>query len=62
MNERAKIKAKVQKPCTHFDEPHEVVANFSQSKAHKVAALDRLERAARLDASLPVALEVSANG
>jgi hypothetical protein len=48
MNEQATSDAKVQKPSTHFDEPHEVVADSSLSKAQKVEALDTLEQDARL--------------
>lgn len=47
MSERAKSDAKVQKPSTHFDEPHEVVVDSSLSKAQKVEALDTLEQDAR---------------
>ena len=46
MNEQDKSDAKVRKPSTHFDEPHEVVAS-SLSKARKVEALDALEQDAR---------------
>jgi hypothetical protein len=48
MNEQPKSDAKVQKPSAHFDEPHEVVADSSLSKAQKVEALDTLEQDARL--------------
>jgi hypothetical protein len=48
VNEQAKSNAKVQKPSAHFDEPHEVVADSSLSKAQKVEALDTLEQDARL--------------
>lgn len=48
MNQQAKSDAKVQKPSTHFDEPHEVVADSSLSNAQKVEALDTLEQDARL--------------
>ena len=48
MNEQANTNAKVQKPSAHFDEPHEVVADSSLSKAQKVEALDTLEQDARL--------------
>jgi hypothetical protein len=44
---QAKIDEKVQKPATHFDEPHEVVADPSLSKPQKVKALDTLEQDAR---------------
>jgi hypothetical protein len=48
MNEQPKSDAKVEKPSTHFDEPHEVVADSLLSKAQKVKALDTLEQDARL--------------
>jgi len=48
VNEQANSNAKVQKPSAHFDEPHEVVADSSLSKAQKVEALDTLEQDARL--------------
>ena len=48
MNEQAKSDAKVQKPSAHFDEPHEVVADSTLSKAQKVEVLDTLEQDARL--------------
>ena len=48
MNEQAKSDAIVQKPSTHFDEPHEVVTDSSLSKAQKVEVLDTLEQDARL--------------
>ena len=47
MNEQTKSDAKVQKPSTHFDEPHEVVEDSSLSKAQKVETLDTLEQDAR---------------
>jgi hypothetical protein len=47
MGEQAKSDAKVQKPSTHYDEPHEVVADSSLSKAQKVEALNTLEQDAR---------------
>jgi len=47
MGEQAKSAAKVQKPSTYYDEPHEVVADSSLSKAQKVEALNTLEQDAR---------------
>ena len=47
MGEEAKSDAKVQKPSTYYDEPHEVVADSSLSKAQKVEALNTLEQDAR---------------
>ena len=47
MSEQAKCDAKVQKPSTYYDEPHEVVADASLSKAQKVEALNALEQDAR---------------
>ena len=47
MNEQTKSDEKVDKLCSHFDEPHEVVADPSLSKARKVEALDMLEQDAR---------------
>jgi len=47
MNEQTKSDEKVQKPSTHFDEPHEVVEDSSLSKVRKVEALDVLEQDAR---------------
>jgi hypothetical protein len=47
MSTQAKSDAKVRKPSTYFDEPHEVVLDFSLSKAQKVEALDTLEQDAR---------------
>jgi len=47
MNEQAKNDAKVQKPSTHFDHPHDVVGDASLSKAGKGKALDALEQDAR---------------
>jgi hypothetical protein len=47
MNDKAKNDEKVQKPSSHFDEPHEVVDDSSLSKAGKVKALDVLEQDAR---------------
>ena len=44
---QTKIDEKVQKPATHFDEPHEVVTDSSLSKPQKVKALDALEQDAR---------------
>jgi hypothetical protein len=44
---QAKSDDKVQKPATHFDEPHEVVADSSLSISQKVKALDALEQDAR---------------
>jgi hypothetical protein len=44
---QTKIDEKVQKPATHFDEPHEVVADSSLSEPQKVKALDALEQDAR---------------
>ena len=44
---QAKTDEKVQKPATHFDEPHEVVADSSLSKPQKGKALDALEQDAR---------------
>jgi hypothetical protein len=47
MDKPAKSDAKVRRPSAHFDEPHEVVADASLSKAQKVEALDTLEQDAR---------------
>jgi hypothetical protein len=47
MSDQAKSDAKVQKPSTYFDEPHEVVVDSSLLKAQKVEALDTLEQDAR---------------
>ena len=47
MSDQAKSDAKVQKPSTYYDEPHEVVADSSLSKAQKVEALNTLEQDAR---------------
>jgi hypothetical protein len=47
MSTQAKSDAKVRKPSTYFDEPHEVVLDSSLSKAQKVEALDTLEQDAR---------------
>jgi len=47
LSEQAKSDAKVQKPSTYYDEPHEVVVDSSLSKAQKVEALDTLEQDAR---------------
>ncbi len=47
MSEQAKSDAKVQKPSTYYDEPHEVVVDSSLSKAQKVEALNTLEQDAR---------------
>ena len=44
---QTKSDEKVQKPATHFDEPHEVVVDSSLSKPQKVKALDALEQDAR---------------
>jgi len=48
MSEPAKRDANVQKPSSYYDEPHEVVADSSLSKAQKVEALNTLEQDARL--------------
>jgi hypothetical protein len=47
MREQAKSDAKVRKPPAHYDEPHEVVADPSLSKAQKDEALNPLEQDAR---------------
>ncbi len=47
MTELTKTEEKVQKPSSHFDEPHEVVVDPSLSKARKAEALDVLEQDAR---------------
>lgn len=47
MSDQAKSDAKVQKPSTYFNEPHEVVVDSSLSKAQKVEALNTLEQDAR---------------
>jgi hypothetical protein len=47
MSEQAKSDLKVQKPATYFEEPHEVVADPSLSKAQKAEALNTLEQDAR---------------
>ena len=47
MSEKAKTDAKVHKPSAHFDEPHEVVVDYSLSKNQKIRALDTLEQDAR---------------
>ena len=47
MTERTKSDVRVQRPSSHFDEPHEVVEDPSLSKARKVEALDVLEQDAR---------------
>jgi len=47
MSERAKSDAKVQKPSTYYEEPHEVVSDPSLSKGQKVEALNTLEQDAR---------------
>jgi hypothetical protein len=47
MSEQAKSDAKVRKPSAHYDEPHEVVADPSLSKAQKAEALNTLEQDAR---------------
>src|ERR1700676_2417764 len=47
MGEEAKSDAKVQKPSTYYDEPHEVVADSALSKAQKFEALNTLEQDAR---------------
>jgi len=47
MSEPTKSDAKVQKPSTYFDEPHEVLVDSSLSKTQKVEALDTLEQDAR---------------
>ena len=44
---QAKSDEKAQMPATHFDEPHQVVADSSLSKPEKVRALDTLEQDAR---------------
>jgi hypothetical protein len=44
---QTKIDEKVQKPDTHFDEPHEVLADSSLSELQKVKALDTLEQDAK---------------
>jgi hypothetical protein len=44
---QTKIDEKVLKPATHFDEPHQVVADSALSKPEKVKALDTLEQDAR---------------
>ena len=47
MSEQAKSDAKVEKPSTYYDEPHEVAVDSSLSKAQKVKALDTMEQDAR---------------
>src|ERR1700675_1102393 len=47
MSKPTKSDAKVQKPSSYFDEPHEVVVDSSLSKGQKVEALDTLEQDAR---------------
>jgi hypothetical protein len=47
MSEQAKSDAKVRKPSAQYNEPHEVVADPSLSKAQKVEALNTLEQDAR---------------
>ena len=47
MSKQTKSDAKVRKPSTYYDEPHEVVADASLSKAQKVEALNALEQDAR---------------
>ena len=47
MNEPTKSDEKVDKPSSHFGEPHEVVEDPSLSKARKVEALEILEQDAR---------------
>ena len=47
MNEQAKSNEKVQKPSTHYDEPHEVVLDSSLSLDQKIKTLDTLEQDAR---------------
>jgi hypothetical protein len=47
MSKQTTSDAKVRKPSTYYDEPHEVVADASLSKAQKVEALNALEQDAR---------------
>jgi hypothetical protein len=47
MSDQAKSDAKVQKPSTYFNEPHEVVVDSSLSQAQKIEALNTLEQDAR---------------
>lgn len=47
MTDQVKTDDKVQKPATHFDQPHEVVVDPTLSKSQKVKALDTLEQDAR---------------
>ena len=47
MRDQAKSDAKVQKPSTYYDEPHEVVADSALSKTQQVEALKTLEQDAR---------------
>lgn len=47
MTNQAKNDEKVQKPSTHYDEPHEVVSDSSLSLDQKIKTLDALEQDAR---------------
>ena len=47
MRKQAKSDEKVQKPSTHYDEPHEVVSDSSLSLDQKIKTLDTLEQDAR---------------
>jgi hypothetical protein len=53
MSKPTKSDAKVQKPSTDYDEPHEVVVDSSLSKAQKVEALNTMEQDARQLAEAP---------